>query len=68
VTKVKVYRFRTYEAANDDWFVSTRMATREAIESSKTLELIPGTEAEIEASHLLAGGWTERNFKPKNSN
>ncbi len=65
MAKVKVYRFRTYDSAKDDWFVSTRMATRKTIESSKTLELIPETEAEIDASELLSGGWTERNFKPK---
>ena len=52
MAKVKVYRFRTYDAAKDDWFVSTRMATREAIESSKTLELVPGTEAEIDSIRL----------------
>ena len=68
MAKVKVYRFRTYDAAKDDWFISTRMATREAIESSKTLELIPGTEAEIDSKYLLLGSWTDRNFDPRNSN
>ena len=68
MANVKVYRFRTYDAAKDDWFVSTRMATREAIESSKTLELVPGTEAEIDSSALLQGAWTARNFSPKTSN
>ena len=53
MAKVKVYRFRTYDAVKDDGFVSTRMATREAIESSKTLELIPDTEVEIDSSALL---------------
>jgi hypothetical protein len=66
--KVKVYRFRTYDAAKDDWFISTRMATREEIESSKTLELVPGTEAEIDSKHLLLGRWTDRNFDPRKSN
>jgi hypothetical protein len=69
MTKVKVYRFRTYEAAKDDWFVSTRMATREKIESSKVLDLIPGTEVEIDSDRLIPGeGWTERHFMPKKSN
>ena len=35
MVKVKVYRFRTYDTAKDDWFVSSRMATREKIESSE---------------------------------
>jgi len=47
MAKVKVYRFRTYDTGKDDCFVSTGMATREKIESSKVLDLIPGTEAEM---------------------
>jgi hypothetical protein len=69
MAKVKVYRFRTYDTGKDDWFVSTRMATREKIETSKVLDLIPGTEAEIAADRLIPGeGWTERNFMLKKSN
>jgi hypothetical protein len=45
------------------------MATREKIETSKVLDLIPGTEAEIAADRLIPGeGWTERNFMLKKSN
>ena len=69
MVKVKVYRFRTYDTAKDDWFVSSRMATREKIESSKVLDIVPNSETEIDASELVPGeGWTERNFKPKGSN
>jgi hypothetical protein len=63
--KVKVYRFRTYDPAKDDWFVSTRMATRETIDNSKVLELIPGTKAEIDAKWIVIDGYTARNFDPK---
>jgi hypothetical protein len=62
--KIKVHRFRTYDAANDDWFISTRMATREMIEKSKVLELIPYTEAEVDSKWII-DGYTDRHFDPK---
>jgi hypothetical protein len=63
MAKVKVYRFRKYDGSIDDYFVSTRMATAKKIEALKTIEAIPGTEAEIDES-LLTDGLTERDFKP----
>jgi hypothetical protein len=41
------------------------MATRETIDNSKVLELIPGTEAEIDAKWIVIDGYTARNFDPK---
>jgi hypothetical protein len=68
VAKIKVYRFRRRISGTDQYRISTRMATREWIESSKTVELIEGTEVEIDSEQLVPGeAWTERNFAPKNS-
>jgi hypothetical protein len=65
MAKVKVYRFKYYDAANDREVISTRMATREKIESLKTLWLIPETEAEIDSSRLIPGEkWTATDFVP----
>jgi hypothetical protein len=45
------------------------MATRKRIESMKTVEVIEGTAALVDVSHLIPGeGWTEKNFDPSRSN
>lgn len=61
----KVYRFKVFDGQTDEYVVSTRMATREKIELSKTFVLIEGTEAEIDGSRLIPGeDWTAENFTP----
>lgn len=63
--KVKVHRFKSFDGHKGEYVVSTRMATRAKIESSKTLELIPNTESEIDSDRLIPGEeWTAPNFEP----
>ena len=65
MTKVMVYQFRKRNSETDEYFVSTRMAKREFIEESNTLELIEGTGVEIDTSQLVPGeGYTEKGFMP----
>ena len=69
MTKVELFRFKRRIPGSDEYKVSSRMATREKIESAKTLELIEGSGATVDVSRLIPGeGWTEKNFDPKNSN
>ena len=60
MTKVMVYRYRVYDAREDDYAISTRMATRAKIKQIRG-EIIPGTKTEIEDKHLK-GGWTAKGF------
>jgi hypothetical protein len=61
--KVTVYRYRRYDPAIDDYRISSRMATRRHIERIDG-EIIPGTEAHVDSSHLESDGWTKKNFDP----
>lgn len=68
MSKVTVHRARRWNSETQDYYVLTRMFTREAIDASNTLELVAGTEAEIDAHQLVPGeGWTAENFHPRNS-
>ena len=60
MTKVVVYRYRVYDAREDDYASSTRMATRSKIKQIGG-EIIPGTKTEIDDKHL-EGGWTVKGF------
>jgi hypothetical protein len=53
-----VYRY--YDAREDDYATSTRMATRAKIKQIGR-EIIPGTKTEIDDKHL-GGGWTAKGF------
>lgn len=62
---VKVYRFRVYDAAIDDYRYSTRMATQKRVDKIDGAERIEGTEAEIDAALLIDElEWTAKNFDP----
>ena len=60
MTKAVVYRYRVYDAREDDYAISTRMATRTKIKQIRG-EIIPGTKSEIDDKHL-EGGWTAKGF------
>ena len=60
MTKVVVYLYRVYDAREDDYAISTRMATRTKIKQIRG-EIIPGTKTEIDDKHL-EGGWTVKGF------
>lgn len=63
--KVKVHRFKVFDGRTGEYVTSTRMATRQKIESSKTLVLIEGTEVEIDCARLIPGdNWTAENCTP----
>jgi hypothetical protein len=62
MTKAKVYRFRRYDIAIDDYRYSTRMATKEFINRIGA-EIIPGSETEID-TNLLSEGMTQKDFDP----
>jgi len=51
MTKVVVYLYRVYDAREDDYAISTRMATRTKIKQIRG-EIIPGTKTEIDDKHF----------------
>ena len=60
MTKAMVYRYRVYDMREDDYVISSRMATRSKIKHIGG-EIIPGTKTEIDDKHL-EGGWTAKGF------
>ena len=58
IGKVKVYRFRKYDIARDDFIMSGRMATYACIRRIHA-ELIRSTELEIDKKDLNIDGMTE---------
>jgi hypothetical protein len=63
MAEVTVYRFKSFDGASGEHVNSTRMATRQKIDLSKTLTLIEGSGVEIEVCHLLPGEeWTAEHF------
>ena len=63
MSKVKVYQFKRYDINTDQYVVSRRMATREAIERLGAV-VISGTAAEVDGAHLDGDGMTEIGFVP----
>ncbi len=61
----KVYRYRKYNVLTDDYFVSTRMATRDKINDIGA-EVLEDTETSVD-SNLLSDGWTDKNFSGPNA-
>jgi hypothetical protein len=58
IGKVKVYRFRKYDIASDDFIISRRLATHACIRRIHA-ELIRSTELEVDKKDLTADGMTE---------
>jgi hypothetical protein len=58
IGKVKVYRFRKYDIASDNFIISSRLATHACIRRIRA-ELIRSTELEIDKKDLNADGMTE---------
>jgi hypothetical protein len=56
--RVKVYRFRLYDIASEDFKISARMATPACIKRIGA-DLIHRTELEIDKKDLNADGMTE---------
>ena len=55
MTKSVAYRYRVYDMREDDYVVSTRMATRRKIKQIGG-EIIPGTKTEIDEKHRRTVG------------
>jgi hypothetical protein len=66
VSKITVYQFRMYDAANDEMRKSRRWATRERIEWLRG-EVLEQTATEVDASLVGAEieGMTGRDFNPR---
>jgi hypothetical protein len=62
MAKVRVYRYRVYNAPDDDYKYSTRMATKAKIDEIRG-EMVEGSGLDIDES-LIEDGWTEKNFNP----
>jgi hypothetical protein len=59
--RVKVYRFRLYDIASEDFRISARMATPACIKRIGA-EIIKRTELEIDRRYLNSDGMTEIGF------
>lgn len=57
IGKVKVYRFRLYDSASDDFKTSARMATQACIRRIHA-QLLCSTEREIDKHYLDGDGMT----------
>ncbi len=67
MTKVTVYRIRTYDFATDDYRTSRRWATREGAETMRG-EIIPDGAIQIDESDLEPGEqWTRTGYAPSQS-
>lgn len=55
------YRYRIYDASEDEYRYSTRLATKEQIE--RIGGEIVGRGISMDPADLLPDGWTERNYK-----
>lgn len=58
--RVKVYQFKQWSQTDGDYVVSANLATREAIEATKGLVLIPEGALEVDASLLDGNGMARR--------
>lgn len=58
--KIRVFRFKAYEPTRDEYVISQRLGTREAIESSAVLEIISTPSWAIDTGLLDGNGMTGR--------
>ena len=64
MAKVTVYRVKVYDMYNDEYKLSTRMATRDGAAVMRG-DIIEDSATEIEDSRLESGEqWTPKNFTP----
>jgi hypothetical protein len=63
MNKVKVYKFRKYDASRDKHTLAPRMATRQFIEMARG-EIIANTEREIDGSLIDENGQAEIKIQP----
>ena len=66
MTKSVVYRFRTWDIANDCYQQSARWATKEAIERVSGESISEGVEVDNEYLGSEVDGMTARGFDPRN--
>jgi hypothetical protein len=68
VSRVTVYQFTIYDGWNDEFRLSSRWATHEAIESTRIGVIQEHTGTLIDQAHLDENGMTARGFDPAISN
>jgi hypothetical protein len=64
VSRVTVYQFTIYDGWNDEFRLSSRWATHEAIESTRIGVIQEHTGTLIDQAHLDENGMTARGFDP----
>ena len=52
MAKVKVYQFKAWDMQRGEWVVARRKSTAARIELIKRVEIIPGTEEEVDEADL----------------
>jgi hypothetical protein len=67
MSQVRVYQFSVYDGWNDELRLSSRWATREAIEGIKVGIIHEHTGMLIDQARLDENGMTERGFEPPKS-
>jgi len=67
MSQVKVYQFSVYDGWNDELRLSSRWATREAIERIRAGIIQEHTGTLINQARLDENGMTERGFEPPKS-
>ncbi len=66
MSKVNIYRFRSYDIQNDETKLSSRWGTRQAIKDIACGQIIEDSEREVDESVVKSDieGMTERNNNP----
>jgi hypothetical protein len=67
MSQVRVYQFSVYDGWNDELRLSSRWATREAIERIRVGIIQEHTGTLIDQARLDENGMTERGFEPSKS-
>ena len=62
--RTKVFRFKLFDITTDDFVVSSRYATDQAI-AQIGAQAIHGTEIEIDSTKLDENGMTAKKFEPR---
>jgi hypothetical protein len=68
VSRITVYQFIIYDGWNDEFRLSSRWATHDAIENTKVGIIHEHTETLIDQAHLDKNGMTARGFDPASPN
>jgi len=62
--QVNIYRFRKYDVSRDEFQISSRWGTREAIVKNVRGEVLEDTETEVDEGVVDSDGLTPHRFDP----